>query len=79
MTGIELPLYAALGVISMVAGAGGSYAVTKKAAKRNSEDIQDYRDRLIEHEKDDARAFQEIMRALGRIEGNLQEMTRSKT
>jgi hypothetical protein len=78
MTGIEIPLYAAFGIAGMIAGAGGSYAATRKTAEVNSKSITDLEDALLKHTQDDDRAFREILRSLGRIEGTLQELNRSK-
>ena len=77
MTGIELPIYAAIGVVSLVFGAGGSYAVTKTKTESLSRDIEGQKTRLNVHEADDDKIHREILRSLGRIEGTLTEMKRA--
>jgi hypothetical protein len=79
MTGIELPIYALIGVLGTAAGAGGAWAATKKQATDNRETIKDLHAEFDDHTKADARAFNEIMRSLGRIEGTLQELKRNNT
>jgi len=74
----DLPLYALIGIISMLTGAGGAWGVTRKQAKDNEADIDSLRLELKAHTAADAIAFQEIMRSLGRIEGTLQELKRGK-
>lgn len=76
MTELE-PLFAMVGFVGAIAGAGGSYAVTRQSVKDNKDAIHDLESRLLTHEKADDKAFQEIMRSLGRIEGTLQELNRS--
>lgn len=78
MTGIELPIAAAIGIISTVAGAGGAYAGVKHKTREAERDIAGLQQELTDHKKDDARMHGEILRALGRIEGTLTEMSRSK-
>lgn len=73
----ELPIYAAIGIISMIAGAGGSYGITRKQANNNEKGLDALRAEFKAHTAADAIAFNEIMRSLGRIEGTLQELKRS--
>jgi hypothetical protein len=76
MIAVDLPLYALIGIISMVTGAGGAWGVTRKQAKDNENDIAALKHELAAHTRADAVAFNEIMRSLGRIEGTLQELKR---
>ena len=76
MTGIELPIYAALCIGSLVFGAGGSWAVTKTKTESLRRDIDGHGKRLADHQADYDVTHREILRSLGRIEGTLTEMKR---
>lgn len=78
MTGLEVPIYAAIGIVSLAMGAGGTVAVVKRQTNENQKDIVAVEQRLNDHERQDDQAFKEIMRSLGRIEGTLTELNRSK-
>lgn len=55
----------------MAVGAGGTFAVVKKQANQNESALRSLELEFKAHTRADAIAFNEIMRALGRIEGKL--------
>ena len=77
MTGFEIPIYAAVGIVSLVFGAGGSYAVTKTKTEGLRRDVDGTSQHLKDHLKEDEILHREILRSLGRIEGTLTELKRA--
>ena len=67
---IEASLGVIIGLVSVVAGAGASHAVTKNK-------VNDVVRRFEKHEEEDDKIHMKVLESLGRIEGTLDEMKRT--